>query len=108
MHTILLYSAAAGLATCLGGILVIIIQKPGERFLALTLGCAAGIMFGVALLDLIPSAWVYGTPMKFFFGLASGILLLKTLDLILSKITLGIPRARDRIYLLNMGYLVAI
>jgi len=108
MQTILLYSAAAGLATCLGGILVIIIQKPGERFLASTLGCAAGIMFGVALLDLIPSAWVYGTPLKFFSGLASGILLLKTMDFILSKITLGVPRARDRVYLLNMGYLVAI
>ncbi|ATW25989.1 ZIP family metal transporter [Candidatus Formimonas warabiya] len=108
MQTILLYSVVAGLATCLGGLLVVVIQKPGEKFLALTLGCAAGIMFGVAILDLIPSAWVYGTPAKFFSGFGAGVLLLKILDLILSKITLGVPRARDRIYLLNMGYLVAI
>lgn len=108
MQTILLYSVLAGLATCLGGLLVVVIEKPGERFLALTLGSAAGIMFGVAFLDLMPSAWVYGSPAKFFSGLVSGILLLKILDLILSKITLGVSRGRDRVYLLNMGYLVAI
>ncbi|MGI6685644.1 MAG: ZIP family metal transporter [Bacillota bacterium] len=108
METILLYSILAGLATCFGGLIVVVIQNSGERFLATTLGCAAGIMFGVAILDLIPSAWVYGTPMRFFSGLLTGILLLKTLDLILSRITLGVSKARDRIYLLNMGYLVAI
>ncbi|HHT63303.1 MAG: ZIP family metal transporter [Bacillota bacterium] len=108
METILLYSILAGLATCFGGFVVVVIQKSGERFLATTLGCAAGIMFGVALLDLIPSAWVYGTPARFFSGLAIGILLLKAMDILLTKITLGVPRARDRIYLLNMGYLVAI
>lgn len=108
METILLYSVLAGLATCFGGLIVVVIQNSGERFLATTLGCAAGIMFGVAILDLIPSAWVYGTPMRFFSGLLTGILLLKTLDLILSRITLGVSKTRDRIYLLNMGYLVAI
>lgn len=105
---ILLYSMAAGLATCLGGLLVIGVKDPGERFLALTLGCAAGIMCGVAVMDLIPSAWVYGTPMKFFSGLAAGVLLLKTLDLILTGISSGAPRGRGRTYLLHMGYLVAI
>jgi ZIP family zinc transporter len=108
MDTILLYSALAGLATCLGGLIVVVIQKSGERFLAATLGCAAGIMFGVAVLDLIPSAWVYGTPARFVFGLVVGILLLKAMDIILSGITAGGFRIRDSHRLLNMGYLVAI
>ena len=105
---VLWYSILAGLATCLGGILAVVIQKPGGRFLAATLGCAAGIMLAVALFDLIPSAWLYGTLLKFAIGLIMGIFLLKMLDLTLSKATMGVSRERDRRYLLNLGYLVAI
>jgi ZIP family zinc transporter len=102
------YSILAGLATGLGGFLAVVIQKPGERFLAAILGCAAGIMLAVAFIDLIPSAWIYGTPLKFAFGLIFGVLLLKALDLALSIATTGVCRQRDRRYLLNLGYLVAI
>jgi len=108
MGTILWFSLIAGLATCLGGFCIIALSKPGERFLAATLGCAAGIMLGVAVLDLAPSAWHYGTPLKFAFGIVGGILLLKLLDRVLSQMTLGVSHSRDRRHLLNMGYLIAI
>lgn len=91
-----------------GGILTVIIPKPGKDILSLTLGGAAGIMVAVTVLDLIPSAWLYGTPLKFSLGMAGGVLFLKTLDMILSRMTIGAYRERDRRYLLNLGYLVTV
>ncbi|MCR6545440.1 ZIP family metal transporter [Dehalobacterium formicoaceticum] len=108
MEKIIIYSGLAGLATCLGGLLVIWVRNPGERFLASTLGLAAGIMFGVTILDLLPSAWIFGTPTKFFAGLGSGILFMRLLDAILTQTTPRLPRTRDPIHFLHMGYLVAI
>lgn len=107
MSTLFWYSMIAGLATCLGGLLVVIVPNPQERFLALTLGCAAGIMTVVAALELIPSAWVYGTPGKFFSGFLGGVFFLYLLDLFLARLNPGASRDRDRRHFLNIGYLVA-
>ncbi|MGI6678050.1 MAG: ZIP family metal transporter [Dehalobacterium sp.] len=108
MDKIIIYSGLAGLATCLGGLFVSGLRNPGERFFASILGLAAGIMFGISIMDLLPSAWKYGTPIKVFLGLGSGILLMKLLDAVLSRTTYRLPQTRDRVHFIHMGYLIAL
>ncbi len=105
---ILFLSFFAGLATLLGGLAVALQQGLGERALAVVLGSAAGIMAGVVLLDLLPSAWQQGDMPSTVEGFFFGILFLFLLDRIFSFTMPAGPRERDRYYMLNMGYLIAV
>jgi ZIP family zinc transporter len=70
-----LLTAVAGLSTTIGGLLILIVRSPGRRFMALSLGFAAGVMILVSFLELLPAGieelgfgWAYGA---FLAGLAA-------------------------------------
>jgi ZIP family zinc transporter len=107
MLEVLLLSALAGLATCLGGIIVLLLGKPTEKSLAIFLGLAVGIMVAVVVLDLLPSAWKYSNFYTTAAGLCLGIAVLGLIDLVLSVLRPACTGARNNRYLLNMGYLIA-
>jgi len=50
----LLLSTLAGLSTTLGSLLVIVVRKPGPRFMTLTLGFSGGVMILVSFVELLP------------------------------------------------------
>jgi ZIP family zinc transporter len=50
----LILTAAAGLSTTIGSLLVFAIRSPGPRFMALSLGFAAGVMILVSFVELLP------------------------------------------------------
>lgn len=53
MHALLL-SAAAGLSTGLGGLIVFFLRRPSQRVMSFSLGFAGGVMITVSLSDLLP------------------------------------------------------
>lgn len=109
MSEIFVSSIIAGLATCLGAVLVILLGKPGERTLSVLFGMAAGIMLAVVLLDLVPTAMAFGSLRQTLMGFSLGIILMLILEVVLSQFfranssTINAP-ARW----LKMGYLIAI
>ncbi len=108
MLQVLLLSFLAGFATFLGGLSVLVLGKPTEKSLAVFLGLAVGIMLGVVVLDLLPSAYTYGTILTTFYGFIFGMLFLFLMGQLLDLISPATPAQRDMRYLLNMGYLIAI
>lgn len=108
MLQVLLLSFLAGFATFLGGLSVLVLGRPTEKSLAVFLGLAVGIMLGVVVLDLIPSAYTYGTLLTTFYGFIFGLLLLFLIGQFLNLFSPVTPAQRDMRYLLNMGYLIAI
>lgn len=54
--TALLLSLAAGLATVVGGVMAVVVRRPGQGLLAGALGFSGGIMMTVSLADLVPEA----------------------------------------------------
>ena len=52
----LLLTTLAGLATALGGLLGVMVRKPGPRLMASTLGFAAGVMVYVSFVELLGHA----------------------------------------------------
>jgi ZIP family zinc transporter len=67
-------TAIAGLSTTVGSLLIFVVRDPGRRFMALSLGFAAGVMIIVSFLELLPAGidvlgfgWAY---LAFLAGLA--------------------------------------
>jgi len=108
MLQVLLLSILAGLATLLGGFAVLVWEKTTERSLAIFLGMAIGIMMGVVLLDLLPSAYRYGSVITTISGCIFGMIFLLLIDQVLNLFSPDSRGGRDMRYLLNMGYLIAI
>ncbi|MHB1418308.1 MAG: ZIP family metal transporter [Bacillota bacterium] len=108
MLGLVLLSVIAGLATCLGALAVLALGKATEKSLALFLGLAIGIMSGVVVFDLLPSAFWYGDLSTTLEGFALGALLIFLLDRALFLVTRSSPVERNKLYLVNMGYLIAI
>jgi ZIP family zinc transporter len=52
----LLFTAAAGLSTGLGGLMAFAIRHPGPKFMSFTLGFSAGVMLHVSFVELLPAA----------------------------------------------------
>lgn len=104
-------SVIAGLATLLGALIVLITGHLSEKSLAFLLGMAGGVMLSVVILDLIPSALVYGNALVASFGFFGGLFLMLILDFIVSLCTsstsCGSQPAKRKHYL-KMGYLIAI
>jgi len=50
----LLLTSAAGMATVVGGAFVLFLRRPGKRFMAASLGFAAGVMVHVSFVELLP------------------------------------------------------
>jgi len=107
MLEVLVLSVMAGLATVIGALAILAFGKPEEKTLAIFFGLAAGIMFSVAVIDLLPSSFQYGSLISMLAGLIFGICLLKVLSLLLNLEKLS-RSGRDSIYLRRMGYLIAI
>lgn len=76
MPHVLLSSFLAGLATVIGGVIVLFLGHPSNRALAFWLGMASGVMLAVVALDLLPAALEYGTRFTTIGGFALGVLLL--------------------------------
>ena len=108
MLQVMILSVLAGFATLLGGIAVLALGRPTEKSLAIFLGLAVGIMLGVVTLDLLPSAYAYGTTFTAFYGFIFGKVFLFLISQVLELVSSPISVQRDNRYLLNMGYLIAI
>ncbi len=69
--TAILLTTLAGLSTTVGSALAFVVKKPGDRFMAGTLGFAAGVMVLVSFVELLPRALeTLGGPRGYavFFG----------------------------------------
>ena len=68
----LLYSFIAGVSTALGVVVLLIFGKPKEKFLAMLLGFAGGIMLAISVFELLPEAVVLSSMtisiISFIFG----------------------------------------
>jgi len=76
----LLLSLLAGLATGLGGLIVLLIQKPSRRTLDLILGLVSGMMMTIAFVSLIPHAMELAGMSLTSLGFAAGSILLLIVD----------------------------
>lgn len=85
MGEILFLSLMAGLATSLGAVAVLAFGRLSAKALTLFFGLAAGIMLGVVLLDLLPSAWSLGSPSALAAGFGGGLMLLKFFARLLAR-----------------------
>jgi len=102
-------SLIAGLATCFGALVVLMIGNPREKTLSTLFGLAAGIMLAVIVLDLLPSALEQGTFRQTAAGFSIGIMIMLVLDLVLSQIYPPIKsNSNQTAYFRKMGYLVGI
>lgn len=107
MSVIVFSSIIAGLATCLGSIIVIFLGNPKEKTISVLFGLAAGIMLAVVILDLLPSSLEQGSFRQAAAGFSIGIIIMLFLDLILSQIYPNAKMGSPKTYFLKMGYLVA-
>lgn len=109
MGEIAISSTIAGLATCLGALIVLLIGKPKEKTVSVLFGLAAGIMLAVVVLDLLPSSLEQGSFRQAAAGFSIGVIIMLILDLILSQVYhQNHNDIKNESYFLKMGYLVAI
>ncbi|MDD3854046.1 MAG: hypothetical protein PHD40_10410, partial [Syntrophomonadaceae bacterium] len=80
MYEILIWSCLAGIATVLGAILLFFRQEWSNRVLASFLRLAAGVMVGVAVFDLFPSAIAYAGLGAAISGVMLGIVVIACFD----------------------------
>jgi ZIP family zinc transporter len=88
--------------------MVIVAGKLSNKTLSVFLGLAVGIMVGVVILDLIPSAWKYGNFIIAVSGFFIGLVLLAFIDKFLCSIKPKIIKNSNEDQHINMGYLIAI
>jgi len=103
--TVLGQSILAGLATILGAGLVAFCRNLSGQALAVFLGLAAGIMGGVVVLDLLPSAWLWGGLDQSILGFAAGVILVGFLERLINRLS---GARENRGGLRQMGYLIAV
>jgi len=111
MHTILnifLLSLFAGLATGIGG-LIVIIKKPGKKLFGVLMGFAAGVMLALSFLELINEAWQLSGFLITTIGFGAGALFMLLIDSLIPHIRFG--EKEKNIFntrLLKTGILIAI
>ncbi|MBU7007760.1 ZIP family metal transporter [Phosphitispora fastidiosa] len=109
MAETVIISLIAGLATCFGALVVLMIGNPREKTLSALFGLAAGIMLAVIVLDLLPSALEQGTFRQTAAGFSIGIIVMLVLDLVLSQVYPPLKsNSNQTAYFRKMGYLVGI
>ncbi len=69
--------------TGLGGLLTVILGRPGNKLLSFVLGFSGGIMLAIIFADLLPEALHIGGELVTFAGLLLGVLLIALLDVLL-------------------------
>jgi ZIP family zinc transporter len=100
VYEILIWSCLAGIATVLGAILLFFRQEWSNQILASFLRLAAGVMVGVVIFDLLPSAIVYAGPGAALKGIILGIVIIALFDY------LFIARIYPGDSLIRLGYLI--
>lgn len=105
---IFLLSLLAGLATGIGG-LIVIIRKPGKKLFGLLMGFAAGVMITLSFLELVNEAWESSGYLITTIGFGTGALFMFLVDFIIPHIRFG--EKEKNVFdtkLLKTGILVAI
>lgn len=108
MPQVLLSSLLAGLATVLGGAMVLFFGRPSDRALAFWLGMASGVMLAVVALDLLPAALEHGTRSSTIIGFTLGMLLLAYVGNRMARRRRQSRRLDKRHSFIRMGILVAL
>ncbi|HHV38911.1 MAG TPA: ZIP family metal transporter [Tepidimicrobium sp.] len=71
--------------TGLGGVAIVLLGRPGEKFLSGALGFAGGIMLTVIFVSLIPEAIEIAGFLPAFIGIIAGILLILGMDTLIPQ-----------------------
>ncbi len=82
MVNILILSSLAGLATGLGG-LIVVVKRPGKKVLGFSMGLAAGVMITLSFLELVSEALKISGLLLTTSGFVVGSLLMFSLDFLL-------------------------
>jgi zinc transporter, ZIP family len=109
MYEILLISTLAGLATGLGGLMVVCFGKPSVKVLSLILGIAAGINIVIATVELLPAAVEHGNLSLMSAGFILGIFIMSLIDRMIPSFSLlnGNNEA-DAARLIRTGILIVV
>ena len=110
MYEILLISTLAGLATGLGGLIVVCFGKPSTKTLSLILGVAAGINIVIATVELLPAAVEHGNLFLMSVGFIFGIIVMSMIDRLIPETDLlgGNGNGVDVARLIRTGCMIAI
>ncbi len=107
---VIILSLIAGLATGIGGILVVLLRRISDRFIAGSMGFASGVMLLVSFLDLFIEALDLTSYLNVSLAFAAGSLFMIAIDSFLPHLELG--KREDGIIgkakLLNSGVLILI
>ncbi|MFX0560818.1 ZIP family metal transporter [Tepidibacillus infernus] len=85
MEQIILISLLSGLATGIGGLIVLWFGRPDSRVLGFYLGISTGMMGMVVFVDLLPASFTYGNIKYTWIGLLIGILIMSLVDWFIAK-----------------------
>jgi ZIP family zinc transporter len=98
----------AGATTGIGGLIAFVVRRPGDRFMAASLGASAGVMLLVSFVELYPraAAAVGFVPASVAFFV--GVLLLFALDAGVPHRFMAEEESTDRARLLRTGTLTAL
>lgn len=79
----ILLTTIAGLSTVVGSALGILFKKPGNRFMAITLGFAAGVMLLVSFAELLPEASADIGAVNAYLAFFLGFILMGVIDVLI-------------------------
>jgi ZIP family zinc transporter len=92
------------LGTGIGGVLALMIGKPGDKFLSFLLGFSAGIMLTIVCFDLLPEAFEMADFIVSIIGIISGLGIIILID---EKLHIHNRNAKDRNFV-KMGLLIGL
>lgn len=107
MDPVLWISLWSGMATPLGGLLVLSLGERARRWLALCLGIAGGIMASVVGIDLLPSALRHGGPAAFWGGGLAGVAFMSVLRRAVERGMDGWKGDFEQKQLMRLGWFLA-
>ena len=111
----LLYSFIAGVSTALGVVVLLIFGKPKEKFLAMLLGFAGGIMLAISVFELLPEAVTLSSMTISIISFILGALMMFGLDKLIphshlsttDKLEIENPeKIKMHLSMLRTGYLI--
>lgn len=108
MWEIIWISFLSGMATPVGGWMVLRFRRLSKNLLALFLGLAAGIMVTVVISELMPRSLQAGGQKQFWIGSIAGWLFMQILRAILQSIISNKWGKGDKAALLQMGWFITL